>query len=82
MNTFFSNKDTDKRNPVLRADGHVFHIDGKGSLLSYEGPGGEVKVPEGVLSIGIEAFAFCTQVTGVILSEGVRGIARRAFYRR
>ena len=81
MDTLINKKDTNNPNPVLRADGHVFHIDGKGSLLSYEGPGGEVKVPEGVLSIGIEAFAFCTQVTGVILPEGVRAIARRAFYR-
>ncbi|MCR4751436.1 MAG: leucine-rich repeat domain-containing protein [Eubacterium sp.] len=69
------------RQDAPNAEGHVFHADGKGVLLSYEGPGGEVKVPEGIRSIGTEAFAFCTQVTGVILPEGVRRIARRAFYR-
>ena len=81
MGTLINKKDTNNPNPVLRVDGHVFHTDGKGNLISYEGPGGDVKVPEGVRSIGIEAFAFCTQVTGVILPEGVRTIARRAFYR-
>ena len=81
MGTLISKKDTNNPNPVLRVDGHVFHTDGKGYLISYEGPGGDVKVPEGLTSIGIEAFAFCTQVTGVILPEGVRTIARRAFYR-
>ena len=70
-----------QRQGGLSGEGHVFHADGKGILLSYEGPGGEVKVPEGIRSIGTEAFAFCTQVTGVILPEGVRRIARRAFYR-
>ena len=47
---------------VLRDGGHIFYtkIQGSGSgriLLSYEGPGGEVKVPEGVVWIGEEAFA-------------------------
>ena len=69
------------RQDAPNAEGHVFHADGKGVLLSYEGPGGEVKVPEGIRGIGTEAFAFCTQVTGVILPEGVRRIAGRAFYR-
>ncbi len=62
-------------------EGHVFHTDGRGVLLSYEGPGGDVKVPEGIRGIGTEAFAFCTHVTGVSLPEGVRRIARRAFYK-
>lgn len=34
------------------ADGHVFYTDNSSCLLSYEGDGGEVTVPEGVKSIG------------------------------
>ena len=47
---------------ILRSGGHIFYTKRRGSgsgriLLSYEGPGGEVKVPEGVVWIGEEAFA-------------------------
>ena len=71
---------------VLRDGGHIFYtkIQGSGSgriLLSYEGPGGEVKVPEGVVWIGEEAFAYCTHVTDVVLPEGVWCIDRKAFFR-
>ena len=71
---------------VLRDGGHVFYTKQYGSgggriLLSYEGPGGEVKVPEGMVCIGEEAFAYCTHVTDVILPEGVWLIARKAFCR-
>ncbi len=37
------------------ADGHVFYTDNSSCLLSYEGDGREVTVPEGVKSIGAEA---------------------------
>ena len=66
---------------VLRDGAHVFHTDGEGLLLSYEGPGGEVRVPRGVDTIAAESFAFCTDVTSVVLPEGVRAIRPRAFYR-
>ena len=66
---------------IPNGEGHIFHTDGKGLLLSYEGPGGIVKVPKGVRGIGVEAFAFCTQVTSVMLQEGVRYIEKRAFFR-
>ena len=70
---------------VLRDGGHIFYTrlwsDSGRILLSYEGPGGEVKVPEGVVSIGEEAFAFCTHVTDVILPEGLWLIGKKAFYR-
>ena len=70
---------------VLRDGAHIFHTRIRSSysgriLLSYEGPGGEVTVPEGVAIIGEEAFAFCTHVTDVILPEGVVFIAKKAFY--
>ena len=59
--------------------GHVFQTDNRDCLLSYEGDGGEVTVPEGVKSIGAEAFALCNHVTGVILPEGVESIGENAF---
>ncbi|MBQ6323160.1 MAG: leucine-rich repeat protein [Lachnospiraceae bacterium] len=74
---------------ILRDGGNIFYTKPWGSrtssngrtLLSYEGPGGEVKVPDGMVCIGEEAFAFCTHVTDVILPEGVWLIERKAFYR-
>ena len=71
---------------ILRDGEHIFYTKRWQSgnvrlLLSYEGPGGEVKVPEGVAGISEEAFAFCTHVTDVILPEGVWLIGRKAFFR-
>ena len=60
---------------------HVFNMDRYGGLVSYDGDGGEVTVPQNVKYIQQEAFAFCTHVTGVILPEGIEVIAKRAFYR-
>ena len=60
--------------------GHTFHTEGN-RLVSYEGPGGSITVPEGVTCICGEAFAFCDHVTGVILPEGVTEIGDLAFYR-
>ena len=71
----------DRSEVVLRDGSHMFHTDGDGLLLSYEGPGGEVRVPKGVRYIGREAFAFCSQVTGIVLPEGVRRIDKKAFYK-
>ena len=70
----------------IESGGHMFYTKPQGSggsytLLSDEGPGGEVKVPEGVVCIGEEAFAYCTHVTDVILPEGVWLIGRKAFFR-
>lgn len=69
--------DTEK---TLRDGGHVFRLSGR-CLLSYEGPGGEVRVPEGIVCINMEAFAFCGEVTDVILPEGIERISDRAFFR-
>lgn len=64
---------------VLRDGWHAFFTDGRGCLLSYAGPGKAVKIPKGVRYIGEEAFAFCDQVTEVVLPEGVESIGQRAF---
>ena len=70
---------------ILRDGGHIFYIrrNGSGSgcsLLSYEGPGGEVRVPDGVACISGEAFSWCSHVTDVILPEGVWIIGWKAFW--
>ena len=63
----------------------------RGVLHSYEGPGGEVTVPDGVTEIGEKAFsendaepeweaaAEDVGLTGVTLPEGVRSIGSSAF---
>ena len=38
---------------VLRDGWHAFFTDGRGCLLSYAGPGKEVKIPKGVWYIGV-----------------------------
>ena len=76
------NENLNAANSTRNGEGrHVFHTDMNGGLLSYEGDGGEVKVPDDVKYIREEAFAFCNHVTGVMLPEGVQAIAKRAFFK-
>ncbi|MDD6409781.1 MAG: leucine-rich repeat protein [Oscillibacter sp.] len=49
-------------------------------MTAYTGPGGDVVIPEGVTSIGYEAFFSCEDVTGVTIPEGVTSIEGRAFF--
>lgn len=50
-----------------------------GLLKKYLGPGGDVTVPEGVTSIGREAFRGCGTLAGVTLPPGVTAIGPAAF---
>lgn len=50
-----------------------------GVLYSYCGPGGNVKIPEGVTEIGEEAFSRRRKLTGVEIPEGVTKIGYNAF---
>ena len=50
-----------------------------GVLVKYAGPGGTVKVPDGVRVIGAAAFSRCTRVTRVELPEGLEEIQTSAF---
>ena len=52
---------------------------GNGVLMKYNGPGGEVVIPESVTRIGRDAFYGCTGLTGVIFHEKVIEIRKRAF---
>ena len=58
---------------------HDFVIE-NGVLTKYNGPGGEVVVPEGVTKIGNGAFSGCTNLTRVTLPVSVAEVGYRAFY--
>lgn len=50
-----------------------------GILVGYQGPGGDVAVPDGVTRIGPRAFRGCIGLTGVSIPEGVTDIGWSAF---
>lgn len=56
-----------------------FVISKKGVLTKYNGPGGDVVIPEGVKAIGERAFYGCKSLESVIIPEGVTEIGGFAF---
>ena len=58
---------------------HEFVIE-NGVLTKYNGPGGEVVIPEGVTKIGKTAFEGCKGLTGVTIPTGVTEIGVAAFF--
>ena len=50
-----------------------------GVLKEYKGQGGDVAIPEGVTSIGREAFYYCQSLTSVVIPDGVTYIGDSAF---
>jgi len=50
-----------------------------GVLTKYDGPGGDVVIPEGVTSIGDYAFASCSGLTGITIPDSVTSIGNDAF---
>ena len=50
-----------------------------GVLTKYTGAGGDVVIPEGVTSIGDQAFYSCAGLTSVVIPEGVASIGSSAF---
>ncbi len=63
--------------PALAADGD-FTVE-NGVLTKYNGPGGDVTIPDGVTSIGTGAFSWCESLTRVVLPDGVTAIGEDAF---
>lgn len=56
-----------------------FVITKKGVLTKYNGPGGDVVIPEGVKEIGPDAFCDCHSLQSVTIPESVRKISSYAF---
>lgn len=56
-----------------------FVIDENGVLIQYDGPGGDVTVPDGVAAIGPGAFHNQFGLTSLTIPEGVAGIGKDAF---
>ncbi len=50
-----------------------------GLLTKYEGPGGNVEIPEGVTEIGSRAFQYCKGLTDITISATVRRVGKDAF---
>ncbi len=50
-----------------------------GVLTEYNGPGGDVVIPEGVTGIGFRAFYECTSLTSVTIPDSVISIGGSAF---
>lgn len=63
--------------PALAADSDFVIEDGK--LVKYNGPGGDVVIPEGVTNIGSGAFEFRTSLTSITIPAGVTRIEAGAF---
>lgn len=51
----------------------------KGVLTKYNGPGGDVTIPEGVQKIGARVFYGCKSLKSVTIPEGVTEIGGFAF---
>ena len=51
-----------------------------GVLMKYNGPGGQVVIPEGVTIIGTRAFRNCAAMTEVVIPESVCEIGADAFH--
>ena len=50
-----------------------------GVLTSYNGPGGNVVIPDSVMSIDEEAFMWCSSLTSVTIPDSVTSIGNGAF---
>jgi|GEM_PF-620999 len=63
----------------IRDGDFVFSDVQKTTLIEYIGNGGDVVIPNTVISIGGYAFADCTSLTSIVIPESVMGIGDEAF---
>ena len=68
----------DQKDYVVADDGFGYSTDGK-TIVSYDGPGGDVVIPEGVTAIGDYAFLGNGTITSLTVPSSVRSIGRSAF---
>ena len=69
-----------ERNPVYSSvDGVLFSKDKKTLIKCPEGKSGDYTVPNGVTTIGQNAFKACRKLTGIVLPEGLQEIGQNAF---
>ena len=69
-----------ERNPVYSSvDGVLFSKDKKTLIKCPEGKSGDYTVPNGVTTIGQNAFKACRKLTGIVLPEGLLEIVQKAF---
>lgn len=65
--------------PMYTSAANTDFVIENGTLTKYNGPGGNVTIPDGVTHIGSEAFYMCEDLTSVTLPDGVITIGDRAF---
>lgn len=68
----------DQKDYVAADDGFGYSVDGK-TILSYDGPGGDVVIPNGVTAIADNAFLNNGSITTLTVPSGVRTIGEFAF---
>lgn len=67
-------------NPVYSSvDGVLFSKDKKTLIFCPKGKSGSFAIPSGVKVIGQSAFAWCSNLTGLTIPDGVEKIGERAF---
>lgn len=67
--------------PVASAAETDFVIDEEGVLTAYNGPGGDVVIPNEVIKIGNGAFYGCATLTSITIPDSVISVGDSAFFR-
>lgn len=66
----------------LEVDENGFGVNEDGVLLRYDGPGGDIVIPDGVTAIDNDAFRENTAITSVVIPDSVTTLeGSHAFYR-